>query len=106
MLVLRALAATSAEGWEEEDEKLRSRAVSDVDRIKNVVVGADDGEEEGGGPLKQPAALPTTFGSFLGARGAALGGSHVRHAEDAKGRGKEEQRSQVEREREETTRGT
>ena len=78
-MLLRALAATSAEGWEEEDEKLRSRV---DDRIKNVV---DDGQ----GPLKQPA-LPSTFGSFLGARGSVFGTSDARRAEDAKDRGKEE----------------
>jgi len=87
-MLLRALAATSAEGWEEEDEKLRSRV---DDRIKNVV---DDGQ----GPLKQPA-LPSTFGSFLGAQGSVFGTSDARRAEDAKDRGKEESERTKKRER-------
>ena len=91
-MLLRALAATSAEGWEEEDEKLRSRV--DVDRIENVVGANDDDGEEG--PLKQPA-LPSTFGSFLSARGTALAPPHVLHAEDAKGRGKRREREKNER---------
>ncbi len=94
-MLLRALAATSAEGWEEEDEKLRSQV--DADRIKNVVGDDDDGE----GPLKQPA-LPATFGSFLGARGAALGMSAALHADDTKDRGKEGRERLEERKKKKT----
>jgi hypothetical protein len=72
-MLLRALAATSAEGWEEEAEKL-----SQIDRIRTVNVDEIDA------PLKQqqqpaPAALPSTFGSFLAARRVA--------SSDARGRG-------------------
>ena len=96
-MLLRALAATSAEGWEEEEEKLRSRD----DRIKNAgnVINDDDGR-----PLKQPAS--STFGSFLGARRATWEPSSPRSAEYEKecGKRRRERRERKEEKEREATR--
>ena len=89
-MLLRALAATSAEGWEEEEEE-QAKMRSVANAIKNVV----DDSDENVGPLKQPA--PSTFGSFLGARGDLS--SVRRPAEYSKDRGKRRERKKRKRER-------